>query len=116
MSDTTERSNAAAALDEVAAEADAAAAEQNRLGRYARAAAGAVRGGTRWSDLADNRIPQRLLEGLMAASSRLGWVAGRLRMATVEALRAEGLTTRQVGHYLGISHQRVSSLQPRRKV
>lgn len=114
MTDTIEQ-NAAAVLDEVAVEADAAAAEQRRLGRSARAAAGALRRGTRWSDLADSGLVQSLLDALVAGSARLGRMARRLRVTTIAALLDEGLTTRQVGRYLGISHQRVSSLQPHRK-
>jgi DNA-binding NarL/FixJ family response regulator len=116
MTDTMNDSQAAEALDDVADEAEATAVEQKRLGRSARAAASDVRGGARWSELAESGLPQRLLDGAMAGSVRLSRAASRLRMATVAGLLAEGLSTRQIGRYLRISHQRVSSLQPRRDI
>jgi hypothetical protein len=55
-------------------------------------------------------MPQVLLQGLTASATRLARAANGLRLAAIAGLADEGLSHRQIGRYLAVSRQRVSSL------
>ncbi len=114
MSQISTGRESATALEHVADAVDETAHQQKSLARLARRSAGLLRGGMSWADLAERGVPRKLLAGLLEGAGRLTATAGRLRIATIGALIREGLTTRQVGRHLGISHQRVSHLQSQR--
>ena len=106
--------HAAVALDHVADTAEAEAAEQRRLAGTARTAAKQARRFGRWSDLVAAGLPQVLLHGLTAGAARLARAATGLRLAVMSGLAKEGFSHGQIGRYLAVSRQRVSSLLARR--
>lgn len=106
---------AAAVMDEVAATADAVAADQLRLAESARAMARRWRDGRSWSDLSERGAVREIVSGLMSGASAVSVAVARLRESLFKALVAEDWTIRRVGRHFGVSHQRVSSMLSRSK-
>jgi len=97
-----------AALDNAAEAAEAGAQEQRQTARAARALAHRRNRGATATDLKAPLLA--FLAVFTTSAQRLAATAGAVRRAWVGTLLAEGLSTRQVGSFLGVSHQRISVL------
>jgi hypothetical protein len=106
---------AATVMEEVAATADAVAADQRRLAHSARATARRWRKGGTWSGLSEQGNVREIVSGLASGAAAVAVAAARLRESLFEALVAEGWTVRRLGRHFGVSHQRVSSMLSRSK-
>lgn len=102
------------ALDSAAEAAEAAAEDQLQAAAVARAAARRQRAGAAAADPeASERPIRRVLELLNQSTQSLGLAAGDLRRVWATALARDGLSIRQIGERLGVTHQRVSVLLSR---
>ena len=104
----------AATLDRVADTADEAAGDQRMAARIARDTARGRRS-NRVDEPSDTRAVRQVLELLGRSADRLNRAAGGLRRAWAAALAEQGLSVRQIGERLGVTHQRVSALLTRRR-
>ena len=102
-------------MDEVAATAEAVAADQRRLAGSARATARRWRGGDSWSVLSEHGAVREIGSGLASGAAVVAVAVARLRESLFEALVAEGWSIRRLGRHFGVSHQRVSSMLSRSK-
>lgn len=97
-------------LDDLAAAADETARDQQRLARRARAMIRQRRRGQAWSAILNSEKQPGVVELLVASARRLALVGARFRAALGRALAEEGLSTRRIARYFGVTHQRVSAL------
>ena len=109
------RDPAAGALNEVAEAAETTAKEQEQVAANSRQLSRELEHGASWREISDDGKPQTILGLIGASAGRLAAVGSSFRRAVAVALAMEGLTLRQIGKQLGVSHQRISNLLQRRK-
>jgi len=114
MAVSGDRDQAADAMEMVADAADAAADDERRVARQARAVGRLLAKGKSWVEVVDSGAVSRVLKLLRASINQLGAAARRLQVAVAGALVDEGMTTRQIGERFGVTHQRISALLSRR--
>jgi beta-phosphoglucomutase-like phosphatase (HAD superfamily) len=105
---TTAADTVSDALEEAADAAEATALEQRRAAALARRLA--RRGDANEPGTATAAQVTGLIALLDTGRARLASASGRLRRAWVRALANAGLSRRQIGAELGISHQRATAL------
>jgi transcriptional regulator of aromatic amino acid metabolism len=98
------------ALTEVAQVAEATAREQRAVAGAARRLAQASREGESWDQPARRRRLTDLVGRLGFCGRGVTAAVSRLRRAWARTLAREGMSTRDIGERLGVSHQRVSAL------
>lgn len=98
------------ALDDLAAAAEETARDQQRLARRARAMIRQRRRGRAWSTILDSESQPGAVDLLASSARRLALVGARFRAALGRVLAEEGLSTRRIARYFGVTHQRVSAL------
>src|SRR5437763_144723 len=96
------------ALDELGDTAEDMAREQRTLARHARSASRLRRRGLPWAEILERDHGRKVFDVLSRTTRRLTEVGARLRQAIARGLVKEGLTTREAGRLLGVTHQRVS--------
>ena len=104
----------ATTLDRVADTVEEAAHDQQQAARIARDTA-AVRRRGGGDDLSTTRSVRQVLDLLARSADLLTSGAGALRRGWAAALADEGLSIRQIGERLGVTHQRVSALLTRHR-
>lgn len=104
----------ATTLDRVADTVDDAAREQRKAARVARDAA-RDRRADRPDDPSTSRSVRHVLDLLARSADHVTGAAGALRRAWASTLAEEGLSIRQIGERLGVTHQRVSALLARHR-
>lgn len=104
------------ALQHVARAAEDAAEEQRDIARRARALSRARRRGATSVELVEAGAVSVIIAGIRANARRLSAAARHLQAAIVTALSRDGLTTREIGRLIGVSHQHVSALSSRRAI
>lgn len=102
----------ATALDEAAETAELSAQEQQDAAEAARETADAVRAHEAGPHVSADRI-RVVLHLLGQSAQRLSGAAGVVRRTWARTLSEDGLSIRQIGERLGVSHQRVSVLLSR---
>lgn len=111
---TDGRDRIATTLDRVADTVDEATGEQAQAARVARDTARGRRAG-RLDEASTTHSVRQVLELLGRSADALTAAAGGLRRAWAAALADEGLSIRQIGERLGVTHQRVSALLTRHR-
>jgi hypothetical protein len=96
------------ALEEAADAAEATAREQRQAAALARRMVRRGDANNPRAATAEQLI--RLIALLDTGRARLAGASGRLRRAWVRAMASDGLSRRQIGARLGISHQRATAL------
>jgi hypothetical protein len=99
-----------AALDHLADSAEKTSAEQQVIADSARAMSEERRRGRSWGAILAGEGQPPVVALLGASLRRLTQTSGRVRTAVAAALLKEGLSTRQIASYLGVTHQRVSAM------
>lgn len=97
-------------LDDVAAAADAAADEQRKVARAARAMQRARDRGEPWSAILDRGRMASVVDTLRASAHALRVASTTLMTVLAVGLAAEGKSRRHIAERLGVSHQRVTSM------
>jgi transposase-like protein len=105
----------ATALDRAADTADESADEQREIAAAARRLAHERRSSASASGQETVRVVRYILESFGRNAEHLVSAAGEIRRAWAQTMAEEGLSIRQVGERLGVSHQRVSALLNHRK-
>jgi len=111
---TDEHDRLAMTLDRVADTADKAAGEQRQAAEMARDTAHGRRNNG-IDDTGTTQSVRRVLELLGRSTEHLTAAAAGLRRAWAAALAEDGLSIRQIGERLGVTHQRVSALLTRHR-
>ena len=99
-----------APLEDVAAVADEVAAELRPAAGQARSMQRRRDRGISWARILDEQSSPTLLERLRRSARRLIDATGQAGRALAAGLMADGLSRRQIGRRLGVSHQRVSAM------
>jgi hypothetical protein len=105
----------AAALDDLAEDAERTSAEQQLIADSARAMSAEHRRGRSWAAILGGEGQPSVLALLGSSLRRLSETSSRVRAAVASALVKEGLSTRQIAAHLGVSHQRISAMVNRNK-
>lgn len=95
-------------LEEVAAAAEAAAADERDLARRARAMQRQRDRGRSWLQVFESG--SMTVDVARRGARRAGNVATSLAGAIVRGLSSEGLSRRKIAQRLGVSHQRVTAM------
>lgn len=113
---TSDRDAIASTLEQTADTAEDSARDQQRAADIAREAAQSYRRNDQPVDRPQLTGALRLVLDLIGSSAeRLAASAGGLRRAWAAALAEQGVSIRQIGERLGVSHQRVSALLSRHR-
>ncbi|MGI8808588.1 MAG: hypothetical protein ACR2KK_12225 [Acidimicrobiales bacterium] len=104
----------ATALLDLAEAAEETARDQQKVARRARALDRERGRGVSWAQLLERGSLSGLLDLLAASATRILDTTGNLRRVIVDSLGDEGLSTRQIARWMGVSHQRISALRNRR--
>jgi hypothetical protein len=97
-------------LDDVAAAADAVAAEQRTVARTAREMQRARDRGVPWSTIIDRQHVAAVAGQLRRSANRLRDASTAFMSLLARGLAAEGESRRRIAGRLGVSHQRVTSI------
>lgn len=97
-------------LDEVATAAEEVARDQRVIARRARSMQRRRDAGWSRARILDAEAAPSLLGLLRRSARRLTRVTGGLARALAGGLHAEGMSRRQIGRRLGVTHQRVSAM------
>jgi hypothetical protein len=106
----------ATALEVVAADVDQAADDEREIARQARSMQHLRDLGWSWTHILNGESAPGILTRLRDSAHKLLHATSQLTAALAHGLHEEGQSLRQIGHLLGVTHQRVSAILRHREV